>query len=139
MLLVVSFVGGMLFYALQSFWPTFLTLVYDGNDSIQVGIDGVPFSTAATVFGVGSLLLLPILGPMIGTNTIMSVAVLIQAIFIPLMALPGIDQKPMALAFSWFAGSGRFHPVLHVASLTLLRHWLRDPVGRRFNSTLYSR
>ena len=67
LMLIVSTIGGMLFYALSSFLPNYLALVFDGDDGLQVGIDGMPFGAGTQVGGVGSAMLLPFLGPLIGT------------------------------------------------------------------------
>ncbi|KIX06701.1 uncharacterized protein Z518_04677 [Rhinocladiella mackenziei CBS 650.93] len=106
MLLVTAFVGGMLFYSLQAFFPTYLSTVYDGTDGRQVGIDGIPFGIGTQVGGVGSAILLPIIGPKIGTMWMVAFGVLLQVLFIPLMCLPGLNTKGMALAFSCLGGIG---------------------------------
>jgi len=108
MMNITSFVGGMLFYGLQAFLPTYLSAIYDGADGIKTGVDGIPFGIGTNVGGVGSAVLLPILGPIIGTRWLLTIGVALQTLFIPLMALPGIDDKPMALAFSFVAAMGRF-------------------------------
>jgi len=107
MLLIIGAVGGSLFYSLQAFFPQYLALVYDGNDGRQIGIDGIPFGVGTQIGGVGSALLLPLLGPRIGTTAMISAGVLLQAIFIPLMCLPTVATKGMALAFSAIAGLGK--------------------------------
>lgn len=105
---ITAFVGGMLFYGLQAFLPTYLSAIYNGADGIRTGVDGIPFGLGTNVGGVGSAILLPILGPMIGTRWLLTIGVALQSLFIPLMAVPGINDKPMALAFSFFAAIGRF-------------------------------
>lgn len=109
LMLVIAFVGGISFYALQSFWPTFLTLLWDGNDSTKIGIDGIPFGAGTQVGGVGSALLLPILGPKIGTQWLLAIGVLFQVAFIPAMYAVTPATKGMALAFSCLAGIGETH------------------------------
>lgn len=111
MLLVTATVGGMLFYSLQAFFPTYLSTIYDGTNGKQVGIDGIPFGIGTQVGGVGSAMLLPLIGRRVGTRAMVSFGVLLQVIFIPLMCLPGVDSKGMALAFSCLAGVGRFYNV----------------------------
>ncbi|KAF5556070.1 hypothetical protein FNAPI_5861 [Fusarium napiforme] len=106
MLLVVAFVGGMLFYALQSFWPPFLAAVFDGTDARQIGIDGIPFGAGTQVGGVGSALLLPILGPKVGTHSMLTFGVALQLLFIPLMYLVTPFRKDIALCFTFFGGVG---------------------------------
>ncbi|KAK4934944.1 hypothetical protein LTR10_023910 [Elasticomyces elasticus] len=106
MLLVTAMVGGMLFYSLETFFPTYLVTIYDGTNGRQVGIDGIPFGFGTQIGGVGAAFLLPLIGPKVGTTAMVSAGVLFQVIFIPLMCLPGIDSKGMALAFSCLAGVG---------------------------------
>ncbi|KAH6988308.1 fungal trichothecene efflux pump [Ilyonectria sp. MPI-CAGE-AT-0026] len=106
LLLVVAFVGGMLFYALQAFWPPFLTAVFDNNDTRQVGIDGIPFGVGTQLGGVGSAMLLPLIGPKIGTNWLLTIGVALQLLFIPLMYIVDRNDKGVALCFSFFGGMG---------------------------------
>ena len=106
LMLVVSAVGGMLFYALSSFFPTFLALVFDGPNGRQIGIDGMPFGAGTQVGGVGSAILLPFLGSRIGTQWMLAGGVLLQSLFIPLMHLVPVDNKAMALGFSFVGGLG---------------------------------
>jgi Na+/melibiose symporter-like transporter len=108
-ILVVAFVGGMLFYSLQAWFPMYLETVL-GRDEIQVGIDTMPMNSGVNVGGFLSGILLPSLGPRIGTTSILSFGVVLQFIFIPLMCIPGIHDRAMALVFSTIAGFGR---ILH--------------------------
>ncbi|KAK4935978.1 hypothetical protein LTR10_023065 [Elasticomyces elasticus] len=102
MLVVTATVGGMLFFSPESFLPTYLALLYDGGDGRQVGIDGIPFGIGTQIGGVGSAILLPIIGPIIETRWMVTFGVALQVIFIPLMCLPGPDTKAMALVSSTF-------------------------------------
>jgi MFS family permease len=106
LILVVSFVGGMLFYALQAFWPTYLALIFNGNNGRQTGIDGIPFGVGTQLGGVGSAMLLPILAPKIGTQWLLTIGVLLELIFIPMMYLVDENRKSMALAFTFLGGIG---------------------------------
>lgn len=108
MIVVVAFVGGMLFYSLEAFWPTYLAAVHDSTDGTKIGIDGMPFGAGSQLGGVGSALLLPILGPRIGTRSMLVFGVFLQLLFIPLMCIPGVNSKGMALAFSFCAAVGTF-------------------------------
>jgi uncharacterized membrane protein YwzB len=119
-ILVISFVGAMLFYSLQAFFPEYLTLVYNGEDARQTGIDSIPFGAACIIGGVGSGILLPILGPKSGTTPFLVVAVFLQVIFIPLMSLPGPDDKSMALGFSFAGALGKYQRLPYVRVLTRL-------------------
>jgi len=104
--LMVALVGGMLFYSLEDFLPTYLQVVYDGNDSIKIGVDSMPFGAGTNIGGVGAAVLLPVLGKRIGTNWMVTIGVLLQVIFIPLMSYPSITNKGAALAFSLLGGIG---------------------------------
>ncbi|KAF9886953.1 hypothetical protein FE257_010694 [Aspergillus nanangensis] len=104
-ILVVAFVGGMLFYSLQSWFPAYLEMVL-GEDAIQVGIDTMPLNAGTNIGGVGSAVLLPILGPRIGTTPMLVLGVALQFVFIPLMCVPGITGRGAALAISTLGGIG---------------------------------
>ncbi|KAH0841486.1 hypothetical protein AYO21_07079 [Fonsecaea monophora] len=106
LILICAGVGGMLFYSLQVFWPTYLTLIFEGNSWSKVGIDGFTFGIGTNLGGSGAAILLPFLGPKIGTRNILSFGVLLQVLFIPMMCLVDETRKSMALAFSFMAGIG---------------------------------
>ncbi|KAL4861912.1 major facilitator superfamily domain-containing protein [Aspergillus spectabilis] len=101
-ILVVAFVGGMLLYSLQAWFPIYLETVL-GRDEIQVGVDTMPMNSGVNVGGFLSGILLPSLGPRIGTTSILSFGVVLQFI---LMCIPGIHDRAMALVFSTIAGFG---------------------------------
>ena len=105
-MLVIAATGGMLFYGIQVFLPTYLQAIYDGTDGRRIGIDGMPFGAGSQVGGVGSAVLLPLMGPLIGTNWMLAIGVGLQLLFIPLMCIPGVNDKGMALAFSFLASMG---------------------------------
>jgi hypothetical protein len=104
-LLVVAFVAGMLFYALQSWYPVFLTNVYARNE-VDVGIWMMPFNAGINVGGIGGSLLLPVVSPRIGTRPILTFGVLMPFIFIPLMCIPSINQQWLATTFASLGGVG---------------------------------
>ncbi|OAL39674.1 hypothetical protein AYO20_01071 [Fonsecaea nubica] len=106
MILVVSFVGGMMFYALQANWPTFLTIMYTGDDLLQAGVYQTIMGASTLAAGAGSAVLLPWIGPKLGTTALLSIGVVFEVIFIPLMSIAGPHNKAAALTFSFFAGVG---------------------------------
>lgn len=66
----------------------------------------MPLNAGMNFGGVSAALLLPFRGPLVGTTSILAVAVMFQLIFIPLMCVPGVHDLGMALAFSGLAGIG---------------------------------
>ena len=107
MLLVIGFVAGLQYYGLIAFLPTFLSTVYNNGDATQTGIDSIPFGTGGLFGGITASLVLSLYGRKVGTRSIILVLVIIQTVFIPLMAVAPLDNKAMALAFSFFGGVGK--------------------------------
>ncbi|KAL6231983.1 fungal trichothecene efflux pump [Aspergillus navahoensis] len=105
LILVVAFVGGMLFYALQAFFHVYIQELFT-RDPVEVAINLMPMNAAINSGSVISGLLLPWLAPRVGTNSILAFAVGLQLLFIPLLCLANAGRRAMALAFSALGGIG---------------------------------
>lgn len=121
---VCGLVGGMLFYSLATFLSTYLSVVFDGTDQIQIGVDcesSMGFHLAdfeadesvALPFGAGSItgafiagVTLPWAGKRVGTQWLLSLGSLLQLVFIALLAVADVNDKAMVLAFTFCAGLG---------------------------------
>ncbi|KIW78953.1 hypothetical protein Z517_08793 [Fonsecaea pedrosoi CBS 271.37] len=105
LILIVTIVGGMLYYSLLSFFPLYLSLIYvnDPSDDIKIGVYNIPLQAGSLFGGVTTFWALPKLRK---PRPMLIIAVFVQLLFIALMAIPNQNQRPMALAFSFFGAVG---------------------------------
>jgi MFS family permease len=134
LILVVGFVGGMLFYALQAFFHVYVQELFT-SDPIEVAINLIPMNAAINIGSVIGALILPWLAPRVGTNSILAFAVGLQLLFIPLLCLANADRHAMALTFSALGGIGTWSAA-RSGKRTVLTPSRR---GRRRNKYRHSR
>ncbi|KIV81309.1 hypothetical protein, variant [Exophiala sideris] len=121
---VVGLVGAMLFYSIEDFFSTYLQILFDGDDQIQIGVDNIPFALGTNTGGVLAAVLLPVLGPLIGTHSMLTIGVAFQLVFIPLLCVPGLSGKSMVYAFSFLGGFGI--GVMEVMTIMLVQYAAPD-------------
>ncbi|KAH6988298.1 fungal trichothecene efflux pump [Ilyonectria sp. MPI-CAGE-AT-0026] len=102
-LLVLTFTSGMLFYCLLTFLSQYFSLGYIGNDPIKVGVYQLPFGFGSFFGGLSVGLTFRYLKHQ---RLLLLVCVIIQTVFIGLLAVPGPDDLGMACAFTALAGFG---------------------------------
>lgn len=123
MLLVTGFISGLGYFALVALLPTYLSAVYDNGNATQVGIDGIPFGIGSNFGGFIASFILSKFGRRTGTRSIVITLALLQAIFIPLMAVSPLSSKAPALAFSFIAGAGKPLKLSHRSLADFCRCW----------------
>ncbi|KAM0346737.1 hypothetical protein ACHAP4_011649 [Fusarium culmorum] len=101
--LVLVFVGGMLFYSLQSLYPVYVQALFTGPNPTKIGLWSVCLGAGTTLGGVSSGFLITKLK---STRLMLLFGIFIMAVFIALMAVPKPGDNSMALAFSFFGGIG---------------------------------
>lgn len=106
MILIVTFVTGMIFYPIFALFPAFLGNVYDGADLVQIGVDSIPLGTGNVFGGLTVGFLLPYLGPKIGTTPLLAIGPVLQLLFLPMLCLSRVDSKAIPLAFSFLGAAG---------------------------------
>ncbi|KAH0830792.1 putative major facilitator superfamily transporter [Fonsecaea pedrosoi] len=87
LILIVTIVGGMLYYSLLSFFPLYLSLIYvnDPSDDIKIGVYNIPLQAGSLFGGVTTFWALPKLRK---PRPMLIIAVFVQLLFIALMAIP---------------------------------------------------
>ncbi|OAL27833.1 hypothetical protein AYO20_09686 [Fonsecaea nubica] len=102
-LLVVTFTSGMLYYSLLTFLSQYLSLGYTGSNPIRVGVLQIPFGVGTTIGGIGIGLVFRWLRHQ---RVALLLSIVVQTLFIGLLAVPGPSNLAMALAFICMSGIG---------------------------------